>query len=63
MKAAFAKTDGCVERGEASEPNVEGGDGSAGAKFAVFVLEDSDERIRGGDLFCAQLLWLWSWRG
>ena len=51
VKAAFAKTDGGVERGEAAEANVERGNGGAGAKFAVLVFEDGDEGGRRGDFF------------
>ena len=43
VKAAFAKADGGVERGEAAEADVEGRDRGARAKFAVLVLEDGDE--------------------
>ena len=44
VEAAFAETDGGVERGEAAEADVEGRDRCAGAEVAVLVLEDGDER-------------------
>ncbi|GGA56498.1 hypothetical protein GCM10011507_04770 [Edaphobacter acidisoli] len=40
VKAAFAQTDGGVERGEAPEADVEEWKGCAWAKFAVLLLED-----------------------
>ncbi len=48
MQVALAQADGGVERGEAAETDVERRDGRAGAKLAVLVLEDFDER--GGHL-------------
>jgi hypothetical protein len=56
VEAAFAEADGGVEGGEATEADVECGDGSAGAEFAVFVLEDGDEGGGCGGFFCAGLL-------
>jgi hypothetical protein len=55
VEAAFAEPDGGVEGGEAAEADVEGGDGGAGAEFAVLVLEDSDERGGCGGCFDAGL--------
>jgi hypothetical protein len=55
VEAAFAETDGGVERGEAAEADVERGDGGSGAEFAVLVLEDGDEGCGCGDFFCAGL--------
>jgi hypothetical protein len=43
VETAFAEADGGVEGGEATEADVECGDGGAGAEFAVLVLEDGDE--------------------
>jgi hypothetical protein len=43
VKAAFAEADGGVERGKATEADVEWRDGSAGAEFAVLLLEDGNE--------------------
>ena len=40
VEAAFAKTNGGVEGGETAETDIECGDGSAGAEFAVLVFED-----------------------
>jgi hypothetical protein len=56
VEAAFAEADGGVEGGEAAEADVERGDGGAGAKFAVLVLEDSNEGGGRGGFFCARLL-------
>jgi hypothetical protein len=55
VEAAFAEADGGVERGEATEADVERGDGCAGAELAVLVLEDGDERGGCRDFFCAGL--------
>jgi hypothetical protein len=55
VQTAFAQADGGVERGEAAEADIECGDGSAGAEFAVLVLEDGDEGRWCGNLFCAGL--------
>jgi hypothetical protein len=79
VEAAFAEADGGVERGEATEADVECGDGGAGTEFAVLVLEDGAERGGCRDLFCAGLFgfgwmerccgwleeesWWWGWRG
>jgi hypothetical protein len=49
VEAAFAEADGGVERGEAAEADVELGNRGAGAKFAVLMLEDSDEGGGCGD--------------
>jgi hypothetical protein len=43
VEPAFAEADRGVERGEATEADVEDGDWRAGAELAVFVLEDGDE--------------------
>jgi hypothetical protein len=59
VETAFAEADGCVERGEAAEADVERGDGGAGAEFAVLVLEDGDERGWGWDFFCAGSFGFW----
>jgi hypothetical protein len=53
VEAAFAETDGGVEGGEATEADVERGDGGAGTEFAVLVLEDGDEGGGCRGLFCA----------
>ena len=55
MEAAFTETDGGVERGEAAKPDVESGNGGAGAEFTVLVLEDRDQGGGGGDLFGVSL--------
>ena len=55
MEAAFTETDGGVERGEAAKPDVESGNGDAGAEFTVLVLEDRDQGGGGGDLFGVSL--------
>jgi hypothetical protein len=54
VEAAFAKTDGGVEGGEAAEADVERRDRGAGAEFAVLVLEDGDEGCGCGRFFCAR---------
>jgi hypothetical protein len=56
VKAAFAKADGGVERGEAAEADVERRDGSAGTEFAVLMFEDGDEGGGCRNLFGAGLL-------
>jgi hypothetical protein len=56
VEAAFAETDGGVERGEAAEADVESWDGGAGTEFTIFVLEDRDQGCGGGNLFGARLL-------
>jgi hypothetical protein len=43
VEAAFAEADGGVEGREAAEADVERGDRSARAEFAVLVLEDRNE--------------------
>ena len=48
VQVAFAETDGGVERGEATETNVEGRNGRAGTEVAVLLLEDGGEGRRGG---------------
>ena len=55
MEAAFTETDGGVERGEAAKPDVESGNGGAGAQFTVLVFEDREQGGGGGDLFGASL--------
>jgi hypothetical protein len=55
VKAAFAEADGGVQRGEATEADIEWRDGGAGAEFTVLVLEDGDERAGCRDFFCAGL--------
>jgi hypothetical protein len=78
VEAAFAQTDGGVERGEAAETDVQRGDWGAWTEFAVFVLEDRDEGCGGGDFlgtgllgagrlerYCGNFLeesWGWCWR-
>jgi hypothetical protein len=44
VEAAFAEADGGVERGEATEADVELRDGRAGAEVAVLLFEDGDQR-------------------
>ena len=46
VEAAFAETDGGVERGEAAEANVERRNGRAGTEVAVLLFKDGDE-VRG----------------
>jgi hypothetical protein len=57
VETAFAEADGGVERGEATETDVECGDGSPGAEFAVLLLEDGDEGGGCRGFFCAGLSW------
>ncbi|NYF51988.1 hypothetical protein [Tunturiibacter gelidoferens] len=53
VETAFAQADGGVEGGEAAEADIERGNGSAGAEFAVLLFEDGNERGGGGGLrFC-----------
>jgi hypothetical protein len=63
VEAAFAKTDGGVERGEAAEANVEWRDGRAGTEFAVLLLEDGDEGCGSGGFSCSGLSGAGSSRG
>jgi hypothetical protein len=48
VQVAFAETDGGVERGEATETNVEGRNGRAGTEVAVLLLKDGGEGRRVG---------------
>ena len=48
VEAAFAETDGGVERGETTETDVEGRNGCARAEVAVLLLEDGREGGRVG---------------
>jgi hypothetical protein len=43
VQAAFAESDGRVQRGEAAEADIEWRDRSAGTEFAIFVLEDGNK--------------------
>jgi hypothetical protein len=54
MEAAFAKTDGGVERGEAAEADVQRRHGGAGAEFAVLLFEDCNQGSGRRDFFCAR---------
>ena len=55
VEAAFAEADGGVQGGEATEADVERGDGGSGAEFTVLVLEDGDEGCGRGGFFGAGL--------
>jgi hypothetical protein len=48
VQAAFAEANGGVERGKATEANIECWNGRAGAEFAVLLLEDGDQGDGGG---------------
>jgi hypothetical protein len=63
VEAAFAKTDGGVERGEAAEADVERRDGRAGTEFAVLFLEDGDEGCGRGGFRCSGFFGAGSSRG
>ncbi len=63
VEAAFAKTDGGVERGEAAEADVEWGDGRARTEFAVLLLEDGDEGCGRGGFSGSGLSGAWNSRG
>jgi hypothetical protein len=44
VEDALAQADGGIEGGEATETDVQSGDGSAGPQLAVLVLEDGNQR-------------------
>jgi hypothetical protein len=53
VQMAFAQADSGVERGEAAKADVERRNGSARTKFAVLLLEDSDQGVR------SEGFWFW----
>jgi hypothetical protein len=58
VKRPFAEADGGVERGEAAETDVERGNGSTRAKFAILLLEDGYQRDGRGLLLFPRRLFL-----